>query len=1772
MACTYRFKDASGKEVVITGQAAMKAYLAEGGLQELLGGNALYEINANGDPSPEEAESVHRGLEGKNPIEAAAWLADNAPPAYAAIAKKVRDKLQSLSSMGVNFGLSVVNPGQMAPAGMSVARGGTFPVQSSEGIRIEVMLNGAGMTGRVGTSYRTALHELLHAATLHSIQLGYKGVPQYAQAHRDLVDVANAIGDHLNARAKAARNELTDFERGLLNGRMNMFQSVDEVLAWGLSSAEAQAYMEGIPYKRKSAWSAFVGVVRKILGLPADSETALSEVLRVADVMLQPINADALFSPPEFDGVRYEVQNPAGGRVFLNPGARPEAKWTDAPATLRTDTLPDTITVDGIDRPTTNSKGQQIHPTEDGVRNFWKWFLDSKALDDMGRPLVVYHGTAADFDEYDFQKTGQNFGDGSGAFFTASPSNAGAYANGEGANIMPAYLDLKNPLRVRFDGFNSDRQFFHRRAELLEKAKNGEHDGIIAEDNSGNQTLVVFSPEQVKSATGNAGTFSPESADIRLRDSAAEPEESGPTREQAEDFIRRFVAEYPAAPEIILSDSFYQLPERIQQDATAQGSGPNRAKGALKNGKAYVILNNHRSMADLEATLFHEVLGHSGVRKLLGENFSRELNKLFIGLGGYSGLKRIMDKRGMGAQFEGYMGGVEQARAKNPDAWTDALAQSILTEEVFAHIAEQKSSKALRDRFMALVGMVRDWLRTHGFAELANLGESDVVFMLQRAREGLRNGDGVVRDGVTVGESVIVDSRGRPLAKEGSPEYEAMKILSERLGLRETTGPTVFSDSLPDPEPALNQPSASASTDAPSVFRTEVVGPRSVRTRLAEFFDSLNGESAKTFNWWQRTIGSQYGKAKSDRDFGRVYDAAHAFLDGVADFAKSASALAPNILPHLDTLRDVAKGANVKRQWSDSKDYQAISSAIFEGTLSNGTTGQVWSDQELRDRFGLNDRQISLYREFRQSVDFSLETLAASEMARLARAAKLEVAGRDVGMDEALAFYMKQLDPILKEARAAVEGKAAEFVARHAEERAVLADASVNLTDAQTKLLRDEMDRRHKRELDELMAVERDAEALRDSFVGSVEQIRRLEEQGYAPLMRFGQYTVDVVKLDEEGKPAKDEEGAADRPFFGMFETEAEAKRAAKILSEEYPGYAVTQGVLSVDSSQLYRGLTPETAELFSRLLGTDEAGAFQAYLKQAVANRSATKRLINRMGIEGFSNDVPRVLAAFITSNARLASGNWHFGEMSKAAEAIPKHKGDVKDEAIRLMQYVQNPQEEAAGLRGFLFFSFLGGSIASAITNLTQTFSTTLPYLHQFAGPAVAKVLPKAMALSGKMMTKGLDAVPPGELRDALKKASDEGVVDPQEIHLLMAESGGNGASIGLSGLAGAINKEWATPAARVTRSLTQAWGMFFGAAEKYNRHVAFIAAWEVAPDGVDRYEFAKNAVTETQFDYTKASRPNWARGAVGATLFTFKTFAVNYVEFMSRLPPRERAVALGVLFLMAGLSGMPGADDLDDVVDTVAQKMGYNWNNSAARHAWLVKTLTAGGADFVERGLSSLLPLDVSARLGMGNLVPGSGVLMKSNDKPARDIQEFFGPIGSVFASGKDVFDNVGTGKGAFEAVKPLAPKSMGDIAQAIDMIQTGQYRDRAGRKVVDVDALDAAIKAIGFQPNVVAGPRRVERMLAQSAAMHRAVRQDIHTLMARGRYEGDADKIEAAREMMRTWNEKNPETPIRLNPTSVAQRVRAMRQTSAERLVKATPKDMRGALSAELAVSQ
>lgn len=115
-------------------------------------------------------------------------------------------------------------------------------------------------------------------------------------------------------------------------------------------------------------------------------------------------------------------------------------------------TLPDTLDIDGVQRPTTNNTGKPLAQTEEGVRNFWNWFGDSKVVDAQGRPLVVYHGTNADFDVFNTKGRGKSFD--SGAFFTANPAIADTYTAGQNGNVMPVYLRISAMAEIDADGQN----------------------------------------------------------------------------------------------------------------------------------------------------------------------------------------------------------------------------------------------------------------------------------------------------------------------------------------------------------------------------------------------------------------------------------------------------------------------------------------------------------------------------------------------------------------------------------------------------------------------------------------------------------------------------------------------------------------------------------------------------------------------------------------------------------------------------------------------------------------------------------------------------------------------------------------------------------------------------------------------------------------------------------------------------------------------------------------------------------------------------------------------------------------------------------------------------------------------------------------------------------------------------------------------------------------------------------------------------------------------
>ena len=165
----------------------------------------------------------------------------------------------------------------------------------------------------------------------------------------------------------------------------------------------------------------------------------------------------------------------------------------------------ETIEVDGKERTVYNSNGERIAKSAEALRNFYKWFGDSKVVDEQGRPLVVYHGTDAEFDTFDKNITPKRSNLlGNGFYFTNQQDKAKWF----GKNIMPVYLKIENP--------ETNAKIF----PDIEKMKQSGKDGIIKDQTDILETepitYVAFEPNQIKS-TDNRGTYSSDTGNIYLQ-------------------------------------------------------------------------------------------------------------------------------------------------------------------------------------------------------------------------------------------------------------------------------------------------------------------------------------------------------------------------------------------------------------------------------------------------------------------------------------------------------------------------------------------------------------------------------------------------------------------------------------------------------------------------------------------------------------------------------------------------------------------------------------------------------------------------------------------------------------------------------------------------------------------------------------------------------------------------------------------------------------------------------------------------------------------------------------------------------------------------------------------------------------------------------------------------------------------------------------------------------------------------------------------------------
>lgn len=393
-------------------------------------------------------------------------------------------------------------------------------------------------------------------------------------------------------------------------------------------------------------------------------------------------------------------------------------------------------------------------------------------------------------------------------------------------------------------------------------------------------------------------------------------------------------------------------------------------------------------------------------------------------------------------------------------------------------------------------------------------------------------------------------------------------------------------------------------------------------------------------------------------------------------------------------------------------------------------------------------------------------------------------------------------------------------------------------------------------------------------------------------------------------------------------------------------------------------------------------------------------------------------------------------------------------------------------------------------------------------------------------------------------------------------------------------------------LTKKAAEGWMSLFNYTEQHSRRATGLAAFRMAyaralnegKDADTAFEmadkFAVDMIDNTLGEYAMFNRPAMFRGDVRQFLFMFKMFPVNSIQMLASLPRKEQLLALGILAMFAGLKGLPFAEDLMDIIDTIAQGLGLGpsavWKGSAEKTlAEALDAIAPGMTPILMRGLlNTITPANVADRVSLSNIFPGTGIALAGADV-GRELIEIAGPVASFLqgavAMGADLakygLETVGvlpdvTSLNKIARESPVAfLRILGDM-NAYD--NAGAIVSQKGYVVSnDLHLGTMLTRALGFYPSSAVAENDVVRLSKRIGDYQKDV-----SAMYRGMYIGakiakDNERAREVVQMVKDWNEaaKGTGLEIRSFEGSANRALREAQRTATERYLRAAPRAMR-----------
>lgn len=471
------------------------------------------------------------------------------------------------------------------------------------------------------------------------------------------------------------------------------------------------------------------------------------------------------------------------------------------------------------------------------------------------------------------------------------------------------------------------------------------------------------------------------------------------------------------------------------------------------------------------------------------------------------------------------------------------------------------------------------------------------------------------------------------------------------------------------------------------------------------------------------------------------------------------------------------------------------------------------------------------------------------------------------------------------------------------------------------------------------------------------------------------------------------------------------------------------------------------------------------------------------------------------------------------------------------------------------------LGGSVATGALNVLSVYTNGIPYLSSYnsktafgggfsAGKVVAELHRAAAQVGGPGITSGEmntaefyeKVANSPELQKRYKLAAHEARFIAQEIL--------DGAMIPAQS-----NALVGTARGRVTKGFQQkfldGWMWTFNVTEQASRRSFGLTAYRLeyarkraagmseADAATAAREFAVQALQFTMGEYSVLNRPPAWRSGIQSFVYMYKVFPTTSVQMFMNMSRGGKAGMIVALWMLTGLTGLPFAEDLEDVLDTLAQKLKISgWRGIRYEASQFIDDIFPGMSPYLLKGIvNQYLPADIAGRTSLGDLLPATDILLAGADV-SRGLSEIAGPapamlIGTAqFAS--DLLAVPFSTTTTLETAAREAPVTMiRALADAYAYTQSGAVVDRRGYTVSpDMDAGTVITRALGFYPVAAANQYEVIRAAKRMTDYQREVVTGYRTAWVSAMMRNDRDFARQIEESVDEWNTASDGTALEI----------------------------------------